>query len=63
MGERGWGGEGGAKRPLRHPSQLSSPAPPAQGRYCVRAGASVCSSGTAEGTAPRLFFYTIRVPS
>jgi hypothetical protein len=31
--------------------QLSSPALPT--------GASVCSSGTAEGTAPRLFFYTL----
>jgi hypothetical protein len=36
-----------------HPFQLSSPALPA--------GASVCSSGTAEGTAHRMFFYTLRI--
>jgi len=51
-GERGRGGEGGALRPLRHPCQLSSPALPA--------GASVCSSGTAEGTASRLYSYTLK---
>ncbi len=42
-GSNGGGGKGGALRPLCHPRQLSSPALPA--------GASVCSSGTAEETA------------
>ncbi|MCK4831794.1 MAG: hypothetical protein KAS81_03460, partial [Anaerolineales bacterium] len=37
--------------PQPHPCQLRSPALPA--------GASVCSSGTVEGTVPRLLFYTL----
>ncbi len=42
------GGRGGVGP---HPSQLSSPALPA--------GTSVCRSAGAEGTAPRLFLYTL----
>jgi hypothetical protein len=33
----------------------------AQGRYCVPAGAGVCSSGRADGAVPHLFFYTLTI--
>jgi hypothetical protein len=53
----GWGGSLALAQLLN--LFFLSPAPPAQGRYCVPAGASVCSSGIGEGTAPPLFVCTL----